>query len=115
MVGRSMDHMFPPLAADPSAVPVLEARHLSQPGVIENIDFTLHEGEVLGLAGLMGSGRSELARILFGLDHCRTGEILLKGESIRGLLPRRAYPSRPGLPDRKPPRRWAAARRLRGR
>jgi ribose transport system ATP-binding protein len=88
MVGRSMDHMFPPLAADPSAVPVLEARHLSQPGVIENIDFTLHEGEVLGLAGLMGSGRSELARILFGLDHCRTGEILLKGEPIRGLLPR---------------------------
>ncbi len=67
---------------------LLEVRALSQPGVIENIDFALHRGEILGVGGLMGSGRSELARILFGLDPCERGEILFEGVALDRSRPR---------------------------
>ena len=63
-------------------------RDVSQPGVVENISFTLHRGEVLGLSGLMGAGRSELARILFGLDPRARGEVRLTGEVLHRLSPR---------------------------
>jgi len=66
----------------------LDVRGVSQPGVARNITFQLHRGEILGTSGLMGSGRSELARILFGLDACATGEIRLKGELLNDLSPR---------------------------
>ncbi len=68
--------------------PLLEVRGVSQPGVVENISFTLHRGEVLGLSGLMGAGRSELARILFGLDPRAVGEVRLDGELLPRLAPR---------------------------
>jgi ribose transport system ATP-binding protein len=55
---------------------------------VENISFTLHQGEVLGLAGLMGAGRSELARILFGLEPFARGEMRLNGEPLRRRSPR---------------------------
>ncbi|MCX8036881.1 MAG: sugar ABC transporter ATP-binding protein [Candidatus Sumerlaeia bacterium] len=88
MVGRDVERLYParpPVARGPA---VLEARGLSQPGVIHNVHFTLHAGEILGVAGLMGSGRTELARILFGLDPCETGDLLLRGEPIRNCSPR---------------------------
>ena len=100
MVGRTMSQLFPerrpPVGsvesdqqAGPEAgAPFLEVRGVSQPGVVENITFSLHRGEVLGLAGLMGAGRSELARILFGLQPRSGGEVLLAGESMEGLSPR---------------------------
>ena len=62
----------------------LEVRFLSQPGVVRDISFTLVAGEVLGISGLMGAGRSELARILFGLDPCSTGEVQLAGQPLNG-------------------------------
>lgn len=83
MVGRELEQVFPSRSAAPAAEPLLEVRSLTQPGVVEDISFTLHRGEVLGLAGLMGSGRTELARILFGLDPYRRGEILLQGKPLR--------------------------------
>ena len=68
MVGRNLDQLYPERLSTPSAEVVLAARGLSARGLVENIELTLHQGEVLGVFGLMGSGRTELARILFGVD-----------------------------------------------
>ena len=68
---------------------MLEVRHVSQPGIVRDISFTLHRGEVLGLSGLMGAGRTELARILFGLDPHASGSIALAGEPLRRSARRR--------------------------
>jgi ribose transport system ATP-binding protein len=82
MVGRALDQLYPPREAGPSHEVALEVRALSQPGVVKEVSFALHKGEVLGVAGLMGSGRSELARIIFGLDPFAAGEILLDGRRL---------------------------------
>jgi len=87
MVGRRLEEIYPKRASVPSSEPVLEARGLSQRGVIEGIGFELHRGELLGIFGLMGSGRTELARILFGIDPCARGEVRIGG---RALSPRTA-------------------------
>lgn len=88
MVGRSLSQLFPPRTSAPAIEPLLEVRNLSQPGIIHQVSFTLRAGEILGLAGLMGSGRSELARILFGVDPCRAGTIALRGHAVRRPSPR---------------------------
>ena len=88
MVGRSIDHVFPPKPERVLGPPVLEAAGVSQPGVVHDVSFTLRAREVLGIAGLMGSGRTELARILFGLEPHASGEIRLNGLSITGLATR---------------------------
>jgi ribose transport system ATP-binding protein len=80
MVGREMRELYPAGTTNPTKKHVLEVRGVTQPGVVENISFELHGGEVLGVAGLVGAGRSELARILFGLDRCREGEIRINGQ-----------------------------------
>ncbi len=90
MVGRDIELLHPPRTSLPTTEPALEVRDLSQPGVVKGISFVLHRGEVLGLFGLMGSGRSELARILFGLDPYDTGEIVLDGERYESGDPRRS-------------------------
>ncbi len=59
---------------------VLEVRNLSKRGEFRDISFDLHQGEVLGIAGLVGSGRSELMNLLFGIDHIDSGEIILNGK-----------------------------------
>lgn len=82
MVGRSLDRLYPLRRGAPTTEPVLEVRQISQPWVAHGIDFTLHRGEILGLAGLMGAGRSELARIIFGLDPHAGGEVALAGRPI---------------------------------
>lgn len=79
MVGRAIDQIFPTRKSKPSQEVVLEVKGLSQPGVVKDINLVLHKAEVLGLFGLMGSGRTELARILFGLDPFDAGEILVNG------------------------------------
>jgi ribose transport system ATP-binding protein len=87
MVGRRIDQLFPPRAVAISAgPPVLEAKNITQRGTVKDISFSLRSGEVLGVSGLMGAGRSELARILFGIDGFGSGEILIGGKSI-------AYPT----------------------
>ena len=63
-------------------VPLLEARGLSGPRKPEVVDLTLYAGEVVGVAGLLGSGRSALARVLFGIDPKRAGEIRVKGAPV---------------------------------
>ncbi len=65
-----------------AAPPVLAARGVSRRGQLQPMDLELHRGEVLGLAGLLGSGRTELARILFALDASDSGEILMDGTPV---------------------------------
>ncbi|CAN5219826.1 sugar ABC transporter ATP-binding protein [soil metagenome] len=89
MVGRPVGQLFPQRSAPPTDRPVLEARALTHPGTLHDISFTLHRGEILGVSGLMGSGRTELARTLFGLDPCAEGSVLLDGQPLDGLPPRR--------------------------
>ncbi|WP_414663181.1 sugar ABC transporter ATP-binding protein [Horticoccus sp. 23ND18S-11] len=92
----------PPASADPhvattlsdplgiSPAPVLEARGLTRRGAIAPIDLTLRRGEATGLAGLLGSGRTETARLLFGLDRADGGTIAIHGRSVRIASPREA-------------------------
>lgn len=82
MMGRQLTQLFPPRTTPPDARPLLEVSELSRPGIVANISFTLHRGEVLGVWGRMGSGRSELARILFGLDPFSRGDIRLAGQPV---------------------------------
>ena len=88
MVGRSLDQFYPERETQPTQETVLQVAGLSQPGVIEGINFALRRGEVLGIAGLMGAGRTELARILFGLDPCARGSITINGEEVSKLTTR---------------------------
>jgi ribose transport system ATP-binding protein len=88
MVGRSIDQLYPPRTTSPSKQPVLETKQLSERGIVKAIDLTLYTGEVLGLFGLMGSGRTELARILFGMDNFESGEITIQGARVNRLSPR---------------------------
>lgn len=79
MVGRTIDQVFPTRDSKPSEEIVLEVKGLSQTGIVRDINLPLHKAEVLGLFGLMGSGRTELARMLFGLEPFEKGEILVNG------------------------------------
>ncbi|MBK9123491.1 MAG: sugar ABC transporter ATP-binding protein [Chloroflexi bacterium] len=88
MVGRSIEQLFPPRTASPGTSPLLEVEHVSANGIVEDISFTLHSGEVLGLFGLMGSGRTELARMIFGVDPFEGGAIRVEGEPVRKPSPR---------------------------
>jgi galactofuranose transport system ATP-binding protein len=72
------------------AMPVIEARALTRGLRVRGVDLTIGEGEVLGFAGLLGSGRTELARALGGVDHPDGGSILLRGKRIAPRTPRRA-------------------------
>ncbi len=82
MVGRKIENLFPTRDTVPTTTPALEVAGITQPGVVKDVSFTLHTGEVLGLAGLMGAGRSELARILFGLDPFERGSIRIDGAPL---------------------------------
>lgn len=82
MVGREMKHVFPPrlgASPDPGAVPLLEVRHLNRPGQFADISFSVRPGEVLGFFGLVGSGRSDVMKGIFGLTQCE-GDILMAGK-----------------------------------
>jgi monosaccharide-transporting ATPase len=93
MLGREVSAAdFTSQAAAPQATgqPVLAARGLGRSGAIAPLDLALHPGEVVGLGGLLGSGRTETARLLFGLDACDCGELRVKGAPVRLASPRDA-------------------------
>lgn len=87
MVGRKLDEKFP---KEPTIIlnEILEVKNLTQKNRLKNISFSLRRGEILGLAGLMGAGRTELARAIFGIDPIDSGEIYINGSkrSIRSPL-----------------------------
>ena len=81
MLGRELRDIFP--SSDPPKDQVLlEVKNLSRGQVIKDVSFKLHAGEILGLAGLVGSGRTELARLIFGADRKDGGEIFIEGEQV---------------------------------
>lgn len=79
MVGREIDNIFPERKLSKGKI-LLELKNLSIEGVLDDINLTLHKGEIIGIAGLVGSGRTELARAIFGVDKITGGEIYVRGE-----------------------------------
>jgi rhamnose transport system ATP-binding protein len=91
MVGRELTAVFPPRNPSPAIDPhraALEVRHLSNRSTgIRDVSFSVRHGEILGIAGLVGSGRTQLAETLFGLTPADTGEIVIDGKSARLVSP----------------------------
>jgi ribose transport system ATP-binding protein len=102
MVGRDVSNVFPERR---SAIgePVLSVRNLSTPALLKNISLDLRRGEIVGVCGLAGAGRSELLRAIFGADRLSGGEVSIDGRPARATSPRSALRDRVGLlpEDRK--------------
>lgn len=81
MVGRTLDNLYPKTDVKLGDV-VFEARGVSQAGVLKKIDLTLRRGEILGISGLPGAGRTELALALCGLTRLDSGQILINGKPV---------------------------------
>lgn len=86
MVGRDLEDYYPEMTNDKGDV-VLEVKNLTHLPHYENISFKLHSGEILGFSGLMGAGRTEIMRGIFGIDPYEKGEILLDGEKLNVKTP----------------------------
>src|SRR3954468_5729535 len=89
MVGREVGDLFPKTPAEIGEV-VLEVSGLSSAGTFHEISFTVRAGEIVGLAGLVGAGRSEIARAVFGVDRYESGTVTLNGRNVRAHNPRAA-------------------------
>jgi ABC-type sugar transport system ATPase subunit len=86
MVGRDIANLYPKPEVQPGEVR-LRAAHITRPGVLEDCSFEVRGGEIVGLAGLVGAGRTELARALFGADPISAGSIELDGTPLRRPSP----------------------------
>ena len=82
MVGREVTTEYPRSGIAPGQV-VLEAKDLKRRNVLKGISFTLRKGEILGIAGLVGAGRTELVRAVLGIDKLESGEVLLDGKPVK--------------------------------
>ncbi len=82
MVGRSLEEKFPQRLSLPVEEIIFEVKDLSRKGFFKDVNFDLRRGEILGFAGLMGAGRSEVARVIFGADAKDSGDILLFGRKL---------------------------------
>ncbi|NUT57510.1 MAG: sugar ABC transporter ATP-binding protein [Agromyces sp.] len=89
MVGRDVTDLFPKIEAE-IGEPLLEVEGLSSAGVFHDISFTVRSGEIVGLAGLVGAGRSEVARAVFGVDGYDSGSVTLEGRPVKKGDPARA-------------------------
>jgi len=87
MVGRPLGDLFPPKNTNRGEI-ILSANNLKRIGVFNNISFTLYRGEILGFAGLVGAGRTEVARAMFGADPIDGGEIILDSKPFKPCNPR---------------------------
>jgi len=102
MVGRELKEKIPKVAAKLGDV-ALELRNLNRTGVLRDINLQVRHGEVLGIAGLVGAGRSEVARAIFGADPIDSGQIIVDGKTVKIRSPRHAISLGIGLvtEDRK--------------
>lgn len=82
MVGRELTHLYPPKAEKLGEV-ILRVEHLSRGQAFQDISFEVRRGEILGIAGLVGSGRTEVAHSLFGIDPVDSGEIFMLGQKVK--------------------------------
>lgn len=87
MVGREIDQLFPKQKAEIGEV-VLSVQNLTRNGIFEDLSFDLRKGEILGFAGLIGSGRTEVLECLFGVTQKTHGRVFLKGKEIEIRTPR---------------------------
>lgn len=88
MVGREIEHMYDS-KSHPGSETILEVKNLNN-YYLKDVSFSLKKGEILGFAGLVGAGRTEMARAIFGIDPVESGEIWLKGEKISCKNPQEA-------------------------
>ena len=117
MLGRSLDVAFPTPAPPPADAPVvLSVRGLSRPPAFHDVSFEVRAGEIVGLAGLVGSGRTEIARAIFGADPSE-GTVELDGRALTARSPRSSIRRGHGAAAREPqgpgPRDGPAAERER--
>ncbi|WP_114011023.1 sugar ABC transporter ATP-binding protein [Cohaesibacter intestini] len=96
MVGRELKSLFP-IKKPASEEKLLEVRNLTRRGLIDDINLHIRKGEVVGLAGLVGSGRTEIAECIFGLSGYQSGEILKSGKPIKVAHPADAVAKGIGL------------------
>jgi ABC-type sugar transport system ATPase subunit len=103
MVGRDVDTHNPAHLSQPLGDELLRVENLTSPGKIDNVSFSVRAGEVLGFAGLVGAGRSEVAQAIFGLDPAATGRVFVGGRELKLGSVRQAMAARLGLlpEDRK--------------
>ncbi len=99
MIGRELDELdalatMSEREIDRSGVPTLRATGIGRRGVLEPADLTVFEGEVVGIAGLLGSGRTELVRLVYGADRADSGQIELSGVAAKVSSPRHAIDRR---------------------
>ena len=95
MVGRELSRIFPPKAAPPpeSEVPALELKGITLEKLVHNASLKLYRGEILGLSGLGGSGRTELAEAVYGIRKIVSGGIFVNGKAVRIKSPAQAVAS----------------------
>jgi ribose transport system ATP-binding protein len=86
MVGRELNNIYPTVEKEIGDV-VFEAKSISQEGRFENVSISLREGEIVGMFGLMGAGRTEFLRCLFGVDPIASGHVVFEGQAIEELKP----------------------------
>jgi ribose transport system ATP-binding protein len=89
MVGRELTDRFP-ARTSPKGDVVFEAKGLERKGVFQDVHFSVRSGEIVGVAGLMGAGRTEIMRAIFGLDPLEKGEIILNGKRVNITKPDQA-------------------------
>lgn len=98
MTGRTIEHVFPPRRPVPADAPVLlEVEGLALRGVFSEVDFTVRAGEVVGLAGLVGSGRSEILETIYGARKATAGTVSVAGSKLRAGSVRQAVNAGIGL------------------
>ncbi|GGR51227.1 sugar ABC transporter ATP-binding protein [Actinoplanes ianthinogenes] len=86
MTGRSFEYVFPPrLSTDAEAEPLLRVEHLSRAGEFADVSLTVRPGEIVGIAGLVGSGRSELLETIYGARRADHGTVTLDGHPVTGV------------------------------
>jgi len=90
MVGRELNQQFPPATRQPGTEVLLKVSSLAREGAFGPVDFELRRGEILGFAGLVGAGRTEVARAIFGADLPDAGEVEFGGQRLRIRSPRDA-------------------------
>jgi ribose transport system ATP-binding protein len=89
MVDRELNEQYP-RHRTAAGEEILRVEKFSRKGVLQDVSFSLHRGEILGISGLLGSGRTELARAIFGADPIDSGELMIKGERRKIRSPRNA-------------------------
>jgi rhamnose transport system ATP-binding protein len=96
MVGRELGTLFPKQATTRGEV-ALSVRRLTREGVFTDVSFDVHQGEIVGLAGLVGAGRSEVARAAFGIDRRDAGQVTVEGRDLPAASPTAAMAAGMGL------------------